>query len=136
MNEWPLVFAGLGAITALGVLGHRIISQMMGRIDAMSLSLKNDVGNRFEQAEALRQESSSAWQDRLNLRDEALNRLLGRLEALASDQHALRERVALLPGEIAERYIARETYLEGEGRTFIKLEKILERINQLDNHHG
>jgi len=136
MNEWSLVFAGVGAITALGVLGHRIIAQILGRIDAMSLSLNNYVGTRFEQAEVRRQEASSAWQDRLNLRDEALNRLLGRLEALASDQHALRERVALLPGEMAERFIARETYLEGEGRTFIKLEKILERINQLDAHHG
>jgi hypothetical protein len=118
VQDWSLAAALLGAGVAVLMLVHRVVSQLLVRIDALGHSLTGEMQRRFDESEHHRQETDRLWQERLAHRDLAI-------ADLRRDYEVMRQ-------ELLERYVQRDHYLESEGRTMIMLDKIracLARIN-------
>jgi hypothetical protein len=139
MSEWALAISVLAAAVGVGVLIQRVMAQVVGIIDS-----------RFDDAEKRRREAMELWQERLLVRDHTIDRIVDQLKA-AVDEHRefrdehreFRDSVATMNTalaehrrSIAEQYVSRETWLEEAGSVRIKLEKIYERLQQLDPKHG
>lgn len=128
MNEWPIVLSALGAIVAVGGLVRLFARDIIDHID-----------KRFTEAETRRQEQSAVWSERLAVRDSRLAELASGLKGAHGEHPQIREQIAAVDRRVddvlthvRERYVSRETYLEAEGRTMIKLDKILDRLNKID----
>lgn len=122
--DWALAVSVIAALAALLTLGHRIVVQLLGRIDILSTTLREQIDQRFADAERIRAESTHLHQERLLQRDQAIAALRADFESHRAD--------ALGP----QGFVRRETWIESEGRNMIKLDKILDRLNQLDPAHG
>lgn len=143
MEEWALAVTVLGGFAALATLVQRVISQLMGRIEIMENNMRADMDRRMTLIEQRRLEDATLLQERLMSRDDAISRVGTELHTAAAEHARIDRDIAGLRREFSEHrqaaaaaYVTRETYLEAEGRTFIKLEKILDRINSLDRPHG
>lgn len=125
MSEWGLAVAVLVAAATVATLIQRIVSQLAGHIDT-----------RFAEAEANRRLATESWTDRMSVRDQVVDRLVTRIEYAASEHREIHQRIDMLQRQIAESYVTREAHIEEAGRNLIKLDKILDRLNQLDPKHG
>lgn len=125
MTDWALAITVLVAVAAIGTLVQRVISQLSGHIDT-----------RFAEAESNRRDAADMWADRLAMRDQALERLAQRIEIAVGEHRDINQRIDILQRQLAESYVTREAHIEEAGRNLIKLDKILDRLNQLDPKHG
>lgn len=119
MQDWELAIGLAGALAAVLMLVHRVVSQLLVRIDALGHSLTDEMQRRFSDSERHRQESDLLWQERLSHRDQAIADLRRGYEDLRQ--------------ELLDHYVQRDHYLESEGRTMIMLDKIRTCLSRLSN---
>lgn len=110
LGEWPFVISVLVAFTAAAALGRAAVRDMADHLD-----------RRFIEAEARRQEASTAWQERLQIRDRVCGEHRGELVALQQQMTDLKE-------HLADNYVSRHTWMEHVGSTNIKLDKLLDEL--------
>ena len=120
MSDWALAAALGGALIAALTFGHRVVSQLLARIDSLGGLLSGEMQRRFDEMEQRRQEGSALWKERLDLRDQAIAELRRDHETLRTD--------------LCANYVTREAYTDREYRTFLTLEKIREVLGRI--HHG
>jgi hypothetical protein len=123
--DWGLAVSVLAAAVGLGVLIQRVLAQLSAQIDS-----------RFAEAEARRREAMEIWSERLHARDGLIESQARRLEAAAAEHREIHARIDGIEAVLNMRYVTRETFIEEAGRNLVKLDKILDRLNQLDPHHG
>lgn len=119
---WGVAIAAISAVTGLAFLAHSVVGTLLSRVDQVQAVITREMGERFASAESRRTEASAAWQERLAIRDEAIR-------ALQADVGAVR-------ADLAANYVRRDTYLEAEGRTMIKLEQIRAAISAIEAPRG
>ena len=122
MTDWALAAALGGALIAALTFGHRVVSQLLGRIDALGGLLSGEMERRFDEMEQRRQEGSALWKERLDLRDQAIAELRRDHETLRTD--------------LCASYVTREAYADREYRTFLTLEKIREVLGRINSGLG
>lgn len=127
MDHAALIATLIACATALAVFGHRIVVQLIGRVDAMSVSLRSDMAGRFDEAERHRVESSEGYRAAWDARHQTLADRMHSQEREIADLRRQHEddRRALVDG-----YVSRATWLEHVGTTNIKLDRLLEALHQ------
>jgi len=125
MDNIALICTLLGCATSLGVFGHRVLSQVMGRVDRMASDLHTDLDRRFAAAEAHRVEASSAYRVSWDSRHQMLTE---RVSAQAAEIADLRRQHEDDRRDLVDGYVSRATWIEHIGTTNIKLDKLLETL--------
>lgn len=120
MNEWPLVLTAIGTLAALGALGHRVMVQILGRIDSVATIMAGQLTEKFEESERRRVDGAALWQERLALRDQTI-------EAIRRDHLRTEQSLAELADNIAKHYALRDSVIEIGGVMSRKLDRIYER---------
>lgn len=120
MSDWTLAIATIAAVAAVLTLVHRVMAQLLARLDQMGASLRDEIGQRFDEAERRRAHVAADLAERLAQRDAAID--------------ALRRELDAHKREAEQSYVRRDHWIEAEGRTFLKLDKILERLQGVQ--HG
>jgi hypothetical protein len=125
VGEWALAATVAAAVVALLTLGHRVVSQLLARIDGMGALLAHDMAARFDSAEKYRAEAAVGYRAACDER----HRMVGeRIRAQAEEIQELRREHREHRAQIADGYVSRATWLEHVGSTNIKLDKLLDEL--------
>ena len=137
LAAWSLAVSVFVAMVALFTLGQRIMSQVLGRVDAavntvnqiletrlnkLDETLSREIQHRFDEAERRRSEASALWSERLAAQDRAI-------DGLRRDLNAMNDQAEV-------RYVNRDLYIELSGRTMTVLERVGETLKRLESLHG
>jgi len=138
--EWGLAVAVVAACTGLAVFGQRVVSQLLGRIDATAAAQREDLAARFAEAEARRHEASDLWRERMTGLAKDLDRVTADYARLDTRLREFDVVCARQHAADAKTYLSVDEYAAREGRVMIQYEKIMERLAALqppqDLTHG
>jgi hypothetical protein len=127
MDQLPLIASILASAAACLALGHRVVVQLMARIDGLAATLRAEMASQFETAERNRQENAGAYRAAWDARHEALHH---RVEELHHNLQALRGQFDDERKAVADAYVARETWLEHVGGLNIRLDRLAKLIRE------
>lgn len=132
-----------GQAIALGTLllaAGKWLSVMQGR---RFEELRRDMDHRFSELELRRRDASEAWKDLIGLRNDQLERLTHEMRANVGEHAPIRAEIQAVAEDLkatqltlARDYCSREVFAEQMGIVGIRLEKIMQRLDEMEPHHG
>lgn len=125
MDPLAVLTAAVASGVAVLALAHRVVTQLMTRIDLLGASMRADMARQFDDQERHRAEATAAYRSAWDARHQVL---LERLAVQSSEIEALRARLDADRAAAADTYVDRSTWLEHVGGINIKLDRLAERM--------
>jgi chromosome segregation ATPase len=133
MADWTIAISAFGALVGFGFLGHAVLRQILEHIEKESRRVEAHVDRRFDEAERRRSDASKVWAERFSASEQRIDRLAADIAKSQAEHPVMRAQLEKLASDVERDYLRRDVWIEAEGRSAVKLDKLLERIERLSN---